>query len=550
MKKSVKFLGILLLICLIISCAAEPKQKLLESDISFRFADISFAGDWEDYAANGVSQYRLTLDSDTNAALASTNDFDLQEAITYDTGNAPSLPNLNKEAYYLFTPKTSDKTVPLRFDTAFKTTDGKVYKNLQHKDAADLKKGTANDISLVYSNTSTPALDLEVDFTRTESGTIPMYYAEGKLFDFESEWEWIHRSSRGVDTSINLVVLAEGYRADQMEYYRAYVRDAFANPANFHYPKYRDSANDHITNDFFARYWDYTNVFMVESVSPQEGIDHKALDNKILSILDLCDDLLSAYFFGNAARIMAVMQETFKSEELTIKDVDAYIILVNDTVFDRPYSYSHGPNIGYNGESGEIIGRRGEPVHSVMIPAPAGRNVTDKDFHDNVQTDAIAHELGHAIAQLQDEYADTEKTSFFLPIFLNVSGNKDFVWKRLIEVDPDYLSNYTNEPLVYNIDSKIDNRLGVFQGAMYSPTDYYRSTYNSTMRGIDDHGADNFQFGPVNTYYMEASFKYRMGEVVHDEYFVNWPLSYERDNYTFEQFSYEWPPECFMRNSN
>ncbi len=81
--------------------------------------------------------------------------------------------------------------------------------------------------------------------------------------------------------------MAEGYRVDEMHYFRSYVEDAFANYGNFHYTKQRNPAEEHIPNDFFKEWWDYINVFAFETVSLHSGIDSQPVFNYVASFFDL-----------------------------------------------------------------------------------------------------------------------------------------------------------------------------------------------------------------------------------------------------------------------
>ncbi|HOV14407.1 MAG TPA: hypothetical protein PK771_09000 [Spirochaetota bacterium] len=80
-------------------------------------------------------------------------------------------------------------------------------------------------------------------------------------------------------------------------------------------------------------------------------------------------------------------------------------------------------------------------------------------------------------------------------------------------------------------------------------SDYYRPTDKSTMNNIDVNNP-NIQFGPVNTYYMEASFKTRIGLITamdqgcsFDPYNNKW--IYEWPYYLISQFLIDWPPSWF-----
>ena len=156
-------------------------------------------------------------------------------------------------------------------------------------------------------------------------------------------------------------------------------------------------------------------------------------------------------------------------------------------------------------------------------------------FHDYVKTDAIAHELGHAIAKLQDEYEDEDKKDrLYCDWFRNVDDDTNYKWKKLIDKG-------------YDGGNEDNHRIGNYNGGLYRKG-IYRPTFNGTMRHEKNKKESTLtpQFGPVNTYHMVASFKIRMGkELIADQHCFDDGVGYEWQHYSIDDFYEEWPPSDF-----
>ena len=223
-------------------------------------------------------------------------------------------------------------------------------------------------------------------------------------------------------------------------------------------------------------------------------------------------------------------------------EADAYIIFVNDKT-TWTYSWSYGFEIGY---------KYGQPIHPVITQAPAGYDVSADNFHakqksdqEGVTVNAIAHELGHALARLQDEY--TSPYSY---------GTYNYCW-WFRNIDDD-ISNCKWQKLIdkgYGGGNSKNNLVGNFHGALYQTDKNYRPTYNSTMNRSSkfpfDTTNDNYQFGPVNTYHLTASLKIRTSEsdpVVGDLGCTNYSdVFYEWKHYSIDDFCKEWSPSDFEK---
>jgi hypothetical protein len=278
--------------------------------------------------------------------------------------------------------------------------------------------------------------------------------------------------------------MAEGYRADQINDFVTYANAGFATTASIHFNQ---------TNDFFDRYYTDLNIVRYDTISPESGVDTVAGKDYVKSILDY------NYNSGTADmdRIKAVVDKSNQSGncELKLKNVDAVVILVNN--YNNPeyfaYTWSFDDQILHN--------KNAEPVHYVVVSAPEG-------FPGDVATNAIAHELGHAMGSLSDEYTkhnDSSKTcnAWMKPWARNITndffGSPITSEERWDGIMADY-ANAVNYPVKY------------VPGGNYCDHDFYRPTADSSMRFWEH--SDGFvgvpQFGPVNTYYMYGTYRNRI----------------------------------------
>jgi hypothetical protein len=195
--------------------------------------------------------------------------------------------------------------------------------------------------------------------------------------------------------------------------------------------------------------------------------------------------------------------------------------------------------------------RNMQPVKPIIIQVPTNYSVFSYNFHNYVLTNAIVHELGHAIARLMDEYdylGTDNGIWLYEERFRNISEleNGRLKWHLLIDLNPRYLSPTPHQASSLNNDQK----LGFFQNPHFFNSrrnlqKYYIPTVNSTMRG--DGRSENIQFGPVNTYHMEGSFRTRIGNIQAQDPSQSFSstIEYEWRGYTFRDFIYDWPPSRF-----
>ena len=90
--------------------------------------------------------------------------------------------------------------------------------------------------------------------------------------------------------------------------------------------------------------------------------------------------------------------------------------------------------------------------------------------------------------------------------------------------------------------------LKTYEGCLYTPTELYRPTFNSTMR--EKTVKKNIQFGPVNTYHLEATFKIRTSLTdpnVKDQTNDENPNNFEWKHYSIYDFTDDWGSAIFAK---
>jgi hypothetical protein len=306
--------------------------------------------------------------------------------------------------------------------------------------------------------------------------------------------------------------MAEGYRADQINDFVAYANAGFATTASIHFNQ---------TNDFYDRYYNDLNIVRYDTISPESGVDTVEGKDNVKSILNYNNgnDITGT---ADMNRIKAVIDKSDTGGKcgLKLKHVDAVIVLVNANLPSPAHSWT------FDWQS--MGNRNGEPVHYVIIRAPVG---------GIAETDAIAHELGHAMASLSDEYMTSSYGTCSIlmdPQARNITndffGSPITLEARWDGIMADY-AGAVNYPVGYN------------QGGNYcgEPNYFYRPTEEGTMRYPDYtqgkiYPAIGPQFGPVNTYYMYGTWLNRINPDNVSRH--QWP-------YYYTAFKLEWPVSDF-----
>lgn len=516
-----------------IACDDRP-LNLRNNEIAFTITSVNFRKtDWSFLKKNNVNELDITLsvvespilpplpgqtpdpnyDSSDNRYL--TNIY----SISYDSSNQASASGDFNQMTVL--ESNSDDSTNIYMLSEWKETPATASTYYFGDSITDLGSYDTEwryTVAPTYDMSTTPMLK-EIKITKDN------YNIVSGAYDFECNSEIVHQATHAAgdpDENLNIVVLAEGYTVGtQIQSFREYVADAFANTASFHYED--GPGNTHIDNDFFNRYWDERiNVFRIDSISPESGIDSDKIVNDRHSILKLNKENENI----SHARIQRVIRQSDIPLDLKLYQVDAIIIFVNDPGI---WAFAYG-NI--------IEKRRGQKVRPIIIQAPAGYDTTASNFHDFVITDAIAHELGHALGQLIDEYEDTAICS----------QNRDY--------DQDFRNIDIDTPLKWQwfLDNGYDGSGTIMRNPMPNPslqggfycTNYFRPQDDCTMRRA---GHTDLQFCPVCCYHLTATLRIRTGQASYNENNPN-PVYNDDKNlewktYSLSDFFNTWPPNNF-----
>lgn len=234
---------------------------------------------------------------------------------------------------------------------------------------------------------------------------------------------------------VHVVVLGDGYVADQQTLFRENVEDLLL--------RLQD-------DDGIAAHMGAFNFHMISTISEDTGADDSDLNDNRDTYFD------SAYNCNGIARLICANTLTMLEQAIIeYPSFDQIILLVNDLRY------------GGSGNSGGSIA-----ITSAYAPEIA------------------LHEMGHSLADLADEYVDnliletTGLPSFEEGRFPNVTALTDptaVPWAHWID---------TELPLPQNAG---DTGVGLFEGGLYRSRNVYRPTFDSRMRSFD---AD---FGPVNS---------------------------------------------------
>lgn len=196
-----------------------------------------------------------------------------------------------------------------------------------------------------------------------------------------------------------------------------------------------------------ADYVAHWNVHVIQTISAESGIDPEFGVDTVDSVFG------SGFDCFDIARLICTDEGLIYNElHRVTADADVVpVLMVNSEV--------------YGGSGGDV------PVFSVGAPEVA------------------LHEMGHSFASLGDEYVDEAIAPTYLPFYregelgnisqFNLPG--EVPWSAWIQ---DH-NNVPSQPM--------DTGVGIFEGAYYHATGFYRPTKDSRMRS---NGED---FGPVNS---------------------------------------------------
>lgn len=248
---------------------------------------------------------------------------------------------------------------------------------------------------------------------------------------------------------INIVFLSEGYTTASMPNFAAHV----------------NAAKEYLlSREPWRQYRSYCNIYRIEVASMQNGTDNGAPGG-------LRSTAFNSGFFNAAIPQLCTIDNAGRSYALQllnnlVPDWDVPLVLVND--------------IKYGGSGGQLAVAT---VHQYSA-------------------EVAEHEIGHSFALLGDEYDDAYPgyTPSEKPNVTKITNRSQIKWNAWIEPA-------TPVPTPDDTQRNFDwiEQVGLFEGADYNPTGWYRPHWTSMMRGI---GAP---CGPVNreafilTYYTKVT---------------------------------------------
>lgn len=276
--------------------------------------------------------------------------------------------------------------------------------------------GTARDVNEVRSGVLDVALISNGDTVDTS--------IDAKIFPKTANGEGRTIFGRKSGAGVNLVILGDGYTAEQSDLYRADAED-------FIREMHLDSG---IESHMPA--W---NIHVVDKPSNQSGADD-----------DYGTDTVDTYFgsgfnCADIQRLICANRSLVWTTALnTYPQVDQVVLIVNDA--------------RYGGSGGSFS------IYARSAPAIA------------------LHEMGHSFADLRDEYVDSaiadRANSFYEGRDANVSKSTDpnvVPWSHWIDDKNDYPTRVGDAP----------GEVGIFEGALYNASGFYRPLGDSRMRSND-----------------------------------------------------------------
>ncbi|MFD4832350.1 M64 family metallopeptidase [Streptomyces uncialis] len=254
------------------------------------------------------------------------------------------------------------------------------------------------------------------------------------------------------DARLDLVVMGDGYTADQQGDFQADARAKVE--AVFQIEPYKS-------------YRDLFNIWVVDAVSQESGVSGDPTKDVVRNTA------LSSYFWcGDIERLLCVDIDKVSAHAAQAPAADIVFVLANTTMYG---------GAGYSGVQNDV-GYDGIATMS----------------SDNDRATLIgAHELGHSIGHLADEYtydsygryqgaepADRNSSVHQAPHQL---ANRVKWWRWMGEQDP------------------AGGTVGTYEGSGYHPQGLYRPTENSLMRKLDTDAFNHVgREGMINGFYRYA----------------------------------------------
>jgi hypothetical protein len=227
---------------------------------------------------------------------------------------------------------------------------------------------------------------------------------------------------------LNIAFLSEGYTTNQLPQFLADARNAM---------------NTLLSHPPYSEYASYCNAFAISVASAQSGSDHPSYpqyrNTYFNSTYDATDTLITIPTNSTGQGRVDALLQTF------VPKCHLAILLVNDL--------ARGGSDGFN------------KTAIVSSSAIAIENSLGQPY-------ILSHETGHVLANLGDEYTNS------YPGFPNTEEpnttretRRDFIkWKAWIS---------TNTPIPTPVTDSVD--VGLFQGAHYHTTNWYRPKLNCAM---------------------------------------------------------------------
>ncbi len=230
------------------------------------------------------------------------------------------------------------------------------------------------------------------------------------------------------DKRINIVFLSEGYTASEITKFNSDVQNAIDDL--FNSPPYRE-------------YESYFNMYAIEVPSNQSGADHPgtARDEPANLPSFTYDTYFNSSFDVSGIHRLLVPEyyKTVSVLQNSFPEWDIVFMLVNHD--------------WYGGSGG-----------------------TAATFSLHSSSSEIAmHELGHSFASLADEYESGGLTPYEAPNATAQTSRDSIKWNRWIHADT---------PIPTPESNTYQNVVGLFEGAVYHPTGWYRPKLNCKMRAL------------------------------------------------------------------
>jgi hypothetical protein len=371
-----------------------------------------------------------------------------------------------------------------------------------------IRTNTSNDLTLKYDIQGNSVAEIVFDINKNII-ELP-HNTPNKAFNYFAEWiELLHfnNSNTNVDNMLNIIIMGDGFLKDDMNLYEIYANDL------------TNSLNE---NNFFKSHLDKINIYRLNTISNNKNI--------------IGVDYYSAPF-GDFDRIRKIISTSFAGGPLYLNskesNIDAIVIVTKSTSYNRSYTQTY---------DGNMSSKNGQPVNIIVAAALNAK---------------LPHLLGHALARLQDEYwgacnfLSTNDDSF--PYFnhyeikyRNISRISEGIkkWQRFMDL------GYPVWKESNGIVTK--NGLGTsdkpIKKTIYNDSDMYNvPTYYSVMGEKD--ASKITQFGPVNFYHLEASFRIRTGQITGAnnimEPHYDGSRNYEWNGYSINNFYSQYPPLYF-----